>query len=154
MLSARKGTRPVTTKSLPHAQVTQHGPDDIVDRLHAFCFALPGIENKPSGIAPLGSRALILEDSYAFNPRAFMVGREFAHIHSHPDNGSMHLQLPAEDAVELIAKGWGEDHYLVSIGHLPKGLVLVFSPRNEEELVVLQTIVERSYQYATGHLAR
>jgi len=151
-IKPRTGPRPDTTSSLPHSQLTQHGPDEIVDKLHEFCFALRGINNEPSAIAPPGTRALILDKSEESDPNAFMIGREFAHIHPRPDNGSMHLQLPAEDAVELINQGWGEDHYLVTLGRLPKGLVLVFSPRNEDELETLKTIVTRSYEYATNQL--
>jgi len=79
-----------------------------------------------------------------------MIGREFAHIHPHPDNGSMHVQLAAEDAHDVIETGWGESHYLVTQGQLPMGLVMVFSPRNGAELEAVKTIVSRSYEYATG----
>ena len=79
-----------------------------------------------------------------------MVGREFAHIHPAPDVGSMHLQLSASDAKHVISSGWGEDHYLVTQGRLPKGLIMVFSPRNEDELSVVKTIVKRSFEFATG----
>ena len=79
-----------------------------------------------------------------------MIGREFAHIHPHPDNGSMHVQLSAEDARDVVATGWGEDHFLVTLGRLPEGLVMVFSPRDDAELEAVKTIVTRSYAYATG----
>ncbi|MEM1128478.1 MAG: hypothetical protein AAGI71_17665 [Bacteroidota bacterium] len=78
-----------------------------------------------------------------------MIGREFAHIHPPPDNGSMHVMLPPEEAVEVTTKGWGEDHYLVTQGRYRKGLVMLFSPRNNEELEVVKLIVKISYDYAT-----
>ena len=78
-----------------------------------------------------------------------MIGREFAHIHPHPDSGSMHLQLAAEDAQSVIETGWGENHYLVTQGKWPMGLVMVFSPRDDAELETVKTIVQRSYDYAT-----
>ncbi len=40
--------------------------------------------------------------------------------------------------------------YLVTRGHYPVGLVLVFSPRDAAELETVKTIVGRSYEYATG----
>ncbi|MEM9018581.1 MAG: luciferase family protein, partial [Verrucomicrobiota bacterium] len=80
----------------------------------------------------------------------FMVGREFAHIHPKPDNGSLHLMLSARDARTVVEKGWSEDHYLVTQGQFPAGLILVFSPRSDQDLEVVQSIVGRSYDHARG----
>lgn len=149
-LPPRSGPKPKTTSSLPHSQVTQHGPDAVIDNLHAWCFALPDVNEGDSGVSVPGSRALILRDGVDGNPDAFMVGREFAHIHPHPDNGSMHLQLSAGDVAEVVETGWGESHYLVTQGRLPIGLVMIFSPRDDAELEVVKTIVSRSHAFATG----
>lgn len=152
ILEARTGNKPDTTSSLPHSQLTQHGPDGIIDQLHSWCFSLPDVVNEPSAISVPGTRALVMRDDAICNGDAFMIGREFAHIHPHPDNGSMHLQLPADDAFEVTSKGWGEDHYLVTQGHRPTGLVMVFSPRDENELEVVKSIVKRSWEYANNNL--
>ena len=149
-LPQRSGPKPDTTSSLPHSQLTQHGPDYVIDKLRDWCFSLPNVDNEESGISVPGARALVLHDGATCNHQAFMIGREFAHIHPHPDNGSMHVKLPAEDALDVIDKGWGESHYLVTQGHLPVGLVMVFSPRDEAELETVKTIVGCSYEYATG----
>ncbi|MEM8541802.1 MAG: hypothetical protein AAGF25_12680 [Pseudomonadota bacterium] len=153
-LARRAGQPPETTSSLPHSQVTQHGPDDIIQELHAWCFALPLVANEHSQISVPGSRALVLHEGTECNHEAFMVGREFAHIHPHPDNGSMHVKLSAEDAQSVVEAGWGEDHYLVTQGHYPPGLIMVFSPRNEGELDIVKQIVARSYAFATGKEVR
>ncbi len=149
-LPKRSGPKPDTTSRLPHSQLTQHGPDHIIDMLHDWCFSLPSVDNQESGISVPGARALVLHDGTDCNHDAFMVGREFAHIHPHPDNGSMHVKLAADDAHEIIKAGWGESHYLVTQGHYPMGLVMVFSPRDEAELETVKKIVSRSYEYATG----
>ncbi|MEM7292762.1 MAG: luciferase family protein [Pseudomonadota bacterium] len=107
------------------------------------------MDNQPSAISVPGARALVLHDCVECNQKAFMVGREFAHIHPYPDNGSMHVMLPAENAAEVTENGWGEDHYLVTAGQWAPGLVMVFSPRNEVELEAVKTIVKRSYDFAT-----
>lgn len=151
-LPSRKGAKPQTTNFIPHSQVTQHGPDDIIIKLHEWCFALPAVNNEHSGISVPGARALVLDGGCNCNYDAFMIGREFAHIHPHPDSGSMHVNVPAEDAKDIIDAGWGEDHFLVTMGHLAPGLIMVFSPRDEEELEVVKKIVTRSYEYATGAL--
>ncbi|MEM1073775.1 MAG: hypothetical protein AAGI36_04945 [Pseudomonadota bacterium] len=149
-LDLRRGPRPETTSELPHSQLTQHGPDEVIQKLHQWCFSLPDVENERSGISVPGSRALVLHESADCNQNAFMIGREFAHIHPHPDSGSMHLKLAAEDARAVADAGWGEDHYLVTQGHYPTGLVMVFSPRDDTELEVVKEIVARSYKFATG----
>lgn len=149
-LPNRNGPAPETQGRLPHSQLTQHGPDDIIEKLHAWCFSLPNIRNEDSGISVPGSRALVLEEGVEGNQNAFMIGREFAHIHPKPDNGSMHLVLSEEDVDTLKRTGWGEDHYLVTQGKWPKGLVMVFSPRDDEELGVVKQVVARSYEFATG----
>lgn len=149
-LPSREGPRPRTTDRLPHSQLTQHGPDDIIAKLHAWCFALPSVNNEHSAISVPGARALVLHEGKDCNHDAFMVGREFAHIHPHPDSGSMHVKLTAKDARAVVEAGWGEDHYLVTQGHYPAGLIMVFSPRNEGELEVVKTIVTRSYDFATA----
>lgn len=149
-LPQRAGPKPETTSSIPHSQLDQHGSDDVVRKLHAWCFSLPSVNNEHSTISVPGARALVMCDGIDCNQDAFMIGREFAHIHPHPDNGSMHVQLSAEDAREVIAAGWGEDHFLVTLGRLPEGLVMVFSPRDDQELDAVKTIVTRSYEFATG----
>jgi hypothetical protein len=47
-----------------------------------------------------------------------MRGNEFAHVHP-PDDGSMHMMLPAGDVPDLNHKGWGEIHPLVPAGRMP-----------------------------------
>ncbi|MEM9079414.1 MAG: hypothetical protein AAGC74_01840 [Verrucomicrobiota bacterium] len=111
---------------------------------------MSGVLNQPSGISVPGSRALVIEDRIEANLEAFMIGREFAHIHPDPDRGSMHAKLSPDDAQEVVQKGWGENHYLVSQGQYPEGLVMLFSPRNKAELETIQSIVKRSYEFAIG----
>ncbi|MEM9097143.1 MAG: hypothetical protein AAGC79_01355 [Pseudomonadota bacterium] len=149
-LPPRSGPKPETTSDIPHSQLTQHGPDDVIDKLHAWCFSLSDVVNEPSAISVPGARALVLRDGVECNQHAFMIGREFAHIHPHPDSGSMHLQLTAENAREVVETGWGEDHFFVTMGKLPPGLVMVFSPRDDVELKAVKKIVTRSYEFATA----
>ncbi|MEM7270582.1 MAG: hypothetical protein AAF401_15190 [Pseudomonadota bacterium] len=153
-LPTRSGPGPETLKRLPHSQLDQHGPDEIVDQLHDWCFSLPDILNEDSGISVPGSRALVLREGAPGNAAAFMIGREFAHIHPKPDNGSMHLMLAANDVAAMKAAGWGEDHYLVTQGQWPIGLVMVYSPRDEAELEAVKQIVARSYEFATDKPAQ
>ena len=108
------------------------------------------LENKDLSLVhamiPLGSCTMKLNAATQLMPLSWS---EFAHIHPSPDPGSMHLTLSATDATHVIDQGWGEDHYLVTQGRWPKGLVMIFSPRNDEELEQVKTIVAKSYEFAT-----
>ena len=97
--------QPSTTSCLPHSQLNQHGPDELIQGLHDWCFSLPWVENEDSGISVPGSRALVLRESQDCHHDAYMTGREFAHIHPHPDSGSMHLKLPRDDATHKLMSG-------------------------------------------------
>ena len=78
-----------------------------------------------------------------------MRGNEFAHIHP-PDDGSMHMMLPPEAVPELVARGWAEIHPLVPVGRMPPSLVMVFGPRDDEELDIVLGLIDASYRYARG----
>lgn len=151
VLDRRTGPGPEVLRRLPHSQLTQHGPDAVIDQLHAWCFALAGVLNEPSGISVPGSRALVLSADVQGNQNAFMIGREFAHIHPKPDNGSLHLMLPPVDVRVVKEMGWGEDHYLVTQGQWPTGLMMVYSSRNDAELSIVKQIVKCSHAFAIGH---
>ena len=101
---------------------------------------------------------------------------EFAHIHnryipaeSDPEGrgrpwqqwqggglGSMHLVLHPKDADLLVSeeKKWGERHVLaetrpelVEQGVMPRGLVLVYAPRDEGEIEIVLRVVKASLDY-------
>ena len=72
-LAPRRGDKPETTSRLPHSQLSQHGPDDIIDQLHEWCFDLPDVANEHSGISVPGARALVLHEGKDCNHDAFMV---------------------------------------------------------------------------------
>ena len=109
-LPKRSGSRPKTTPTNPHSQLEQNPEREVVEELARRVLALPNVEERPSAISVPGARALWLrEDVAAGPPEAFVIGREFAHIHPMPD-GSLHAALPPEVAREAIRKGWAEQH--------------------------------------------
>nr|WP_268967093.1 luciferase family protein [Parazoarcus communis] len=80
-------------------------------------------------------------------PQAFMVGREFAHVHP-ADDGSMHLILP----LELVSKGWGEPHPMAEAGYIPANAVMAYAPRDIAEIDILLGILRTSWDFACGHI--
>jgi hypothetical protein len=106
VLPKRSGFPPTTTSTNPHTQLEQNPQRQVVDELASRVFTLPAVEEPQSAICVPGSRALWLREELPSGPKeAFMIGREFAHIHPMPD-GSLHAALPPEVAQEAIRKGW------------------------------------------------
>ena len=110
-LPARAGERPRTTPTNPHTQLDQQ-PSDLrwVEELARRVLALPGVIEAPSRISVPGARALVLAPEEATGPpEAFLIGREFAHLHPAPDH-SLHAMLPTETVADAVAAGWAEPH--------------------------------------------
>lgn len=150
----RPGTKPETTDRQPQQQIDQHGDPGLWDALHERCFSLPDVSERDSLISVPGARALWLDEPVSKGPQdAFVIEREFAHIHPRPD-GSMHLQLPLELAVLAIGGGWAEPHVSLWLGLAPPTTVLTFAPRTLEEVDVIWGLVEESYRFARGEQPR
>ena len=111
-------------------------------------FALPGVVEQPSGISVPGARALVLADGEpAGPPEAFLIGREFAHLHPAPDH-SLHAMLPIELAEEAVEAGWAEPHPVALRGLIPRSAVMIYAPRNEGELGTVEELVRASHAFA------
>ena len=136
---------------MPHQQLDQQPQDSSPrDALARRVFALPGVVEERSGVSVPGARALVLESGTARGPdSSFMVVREFAHLHPSPDE-SLHIVLPRDVAGAAINAGWAEPHPLAAQMHGPSIAVMVFAPRNEEEVDVVAGLVDTSYRSATG----
>ena len=105
VLPKRSGYRPRTTPTNPHSQLEQNPEREVVEELARRVLALPNVEERPSAISVPGARALWLREDVPAGPaEAFVIGREFAHLHPMPD-GSLHAALPPEVAREAIRKG-------------------------------------------------
>ncbi len=149
-LPERAGQRPSTTPTNPHTKLDQNPEDLVVRELAQRLFALPDVEERPSAISVPGARALWLRDDVPTGPQeAFMIGREFAHIHPMPD-GSLHAALPPEVAQEAVEKGWAEQHPVARMGYIPQNVVMIYAPRDVQEIEVVAGLVVEAYRYAGG----
>ncbi len=148
-LPLRVGARPRTTPTNPHTQLDQQPTDSRwTEELARRVFALPGVVEAPSRISVPGARALVLAPGEALGPReAFLIDREFAHLHPAPDH-SLHAMLPIETADDAIAKGWAEPHPVALRGLIPANAVMLYAPRDEAELDVVETLVRASHAFA------
>jgi hypothetical protein len=136
-------TRPSRTRPSPHQQISQNAPLEMQEELLMRARSLVGVHVGRSLVSVPGARAFHLDEALARGPdNAFQRGREFAHLHPAHD-GSLHLTLPPEIYQEVLAKGWGEPHPV-------SGTMMVWGPRDREELDVIWSLVRASYEYATG----
>ncbi|MEM6927835.1 MAG: luciferase family protein [Myxococcota bacterium] len=147
-LPIRSGPRPRTTPTNPHTQLEQNAPRELQEEVAAFMFGLSCVQETPSRISVPGARAMWLHESCATGPsEAFMIGREFCHLHP-PRDGSLHLNLPLEVGRVAIDKGWAENHPLAVRGLIPKTVVMVYGPRDSMELDVVKWLVAASHAFA------
>jgi hypothetical protein len=147
--SKRPGARPRTTPTNPHTQLDQNAPPELQERVFAIARSLPGVVVGPSAVSVPGARAFHLPDCADPAPGAFMIDQEFAHLHPRRD-GSLHMTLPPAMVDTVIDNGWAERHPLAGKHGLPSNIVMVYGPRDEDELAVVSALVRASHALAAG----
>ena len=146
----RPGPEPTITTEEPQEQLDQLGPEEVWDELLRRANELPGVTEGDSVISVKGARAFFLPEEMIKGPKdSLIMENEFAHIHPRPDS-SWHLQLPHELAVLAISGGWGRIHTVVWMGDAPANSMMLYSPRNTEEMEIVWGLVQESYRYAIG----
>jgi Family of unknown function (DUF5519) len=148
-LPLRSGPRPQTTPTNPHTQLDQQPADPrLPEELARRVFALPGVTQQPSRISVPGARALVLDpDQPTGPPEAFLIEREFAHLHPSPDH-SAHAMLPPDVVSEAVDAGWAEPHPVARLGLIPPTAVMLYAPRDDEELSVIESLIRASHAFA------
>jgi hypothetical protein len=170
-LPARRGGKPRTTPFSPQFQLTQFGTAEVrASMLDWMSAERPGVATGPTQIAHIMEVQAYMEANHpeielpeeipgGTGIALFLDGRrppagvrllpprfdaEFAHVH--PD-GSLHMVVPLAVEREILAKGWGERHPF----HDPSmRLMMLYAPRDMNELAVARSLVDASYRYASG----
>ena len=148
----REGPPPDTPDGIPHQQHNQNAPVPMQEVLREAASALPGIKFEPTPFSLSGSVGWRLEESFAQGPVGAFIRQslEFGHQHV-PADGSMHMLLPLEFAAVALEKGWGVIHPLTeSISGEDSEYVMIFGPRDEDELKTVWVIAQISYYQARG----
>lgn len=148
-LPDRTGPRPRATTTNPHVQLDQNAPAELQDRLRDHALSLPGVRRGESNVSVPGTVAFFLDAPTEQPAVPDILGGEWGHIHPHSD-GSLHLHVPTALAEVLIAAGWAEYHSLVARGVLPAIVIMLYGPRDEDELAVCSAVVEEAYHAAGG----
>jgi hypothetical protein len=146
---ARRGVRPTTTAVNPHTQLDQNAPVELQDRLRDHALSLPGVHPGRSNVSVPGAIAFFLDEPHRPATVPDLFGGEWGHIHPHYD-GSLHLTLPTPDAERVIEHGWGEYHNVVKLGLVPPIVIMLYGPRNDDELAVTKHVIEIAYLAAGG----
>ncbi|KAI1456676.1 hypothetical protein F4805DRAFT_216274 [Annulohypoxylon moriforme] len=153
-LPRRKGERPTVPPYVgPHRQTTQKADAAIRGKQEAFLHALTAanptlFQVKPSSLEGPHFNAIWILDSVPQRDEIRHLSGEFAHPHG---EGSTHLVLSLVDAATAIESGWAERHRMSGVGNLiPWGFVMIYAPRDDEELEVWKEFIVASARYALG----
>lgn len=149
-LPLRQGQSPRTGRTVPYIQLDQWPPRAIAAELVERSLQLPDVKSRESRMAASDTRALWLPDAVARGPaEAFIDGHEFCHLHPPPECG-IHLMLPDDARSLAIGMGWAEPHPVARLGCLPESLVMVYAPRNRDEMMIVWNLIRSSYDFARG----
>jgi len=148
-LPDRADPRPAVSWTIPQQQESGNAPAHLQEQLFEEIRTLSGVDVGPSRISVPGARGFTLRDG-SDDERAYLVPQvgEFAHLHPAYD-GSLHLVLPPDLAADISTKGWGRPHMWAGT-RLSPGFMMVYGPRDENELVTVRGIVAASHAYAAG----
>ncbi len=149
-LPKRSGPRPETTGFIPHVQMNVNPVAEVDDELRRRTFALPEVEHRPDRVSLEGTEGVWIAVGVDVpRPDGISGDRQLTHIH--PD-GSLHIRLPYERALEATNAGWSVLHPSVNLSTLEGDvlLVMLYTPLSMEELDVTFQLIVDSYNYATG----
>jgi hypothetical protein len=151
-IPTRVGPRPRTDQRAPHTQIAQLAPPRergaLSRRVIDLLADLEGVELGGSNRAPPGSVGLHLRgDCACVNGRAFLLGREFAHIHVE-DDASLHAVLPEPLRTAAIEAGWAEPHPFAGQPTVSPDTVMIYAPRDDAECSVVADLVRASWRNA------
>ncbi|CAD6446617.1 9c07c6c4-c1d3-4f79-9d3a-65b4d78d9d4b [Sclerotinia trifoliorum] len=169
-LPIRSGPRPKVAGIAPQRQISQYGSRAMYQLLRTSLnnLAHRHSDKLKTDVSCFEKKGLAL---FALDPINATCKGEICHVH-HSDN-SFHMNLHPHDAKVILEKGWGERHPMAGastpkaisnfLSYLPKSLsawlsprvvpdqfVLIYAPRNREELQVVCHIIEAATFWVSG----
>jgi len=152
-LPPRKGARPIVQGIAPHRQLDQRPQPSVFANLKEKILNMGDrwprrLRHGTSCLEKHGPGLFALQPINQTNHCSGEI------CHAHPSDGSMHLTLHPADAAVAILRGWAERHPLSSGGWLarfvPQGFVMVYAPRNEDEVEIVRKIVAAAVWWVGG----
>ena len=151
-LPYRNGSRPHVPAGfvvVPQRQTAQKGSPEMICQMEAYMRFLAQanpqlLKIESSRLEGVGNPALFLADGLS-NP---LVGGNMRGelVHRHGE-GSSHMVLSLADAEEAVKKGWSQRFRLSNVILVPATYVMVYAPRNEEELAIWKSLVLASARF-------
>jgi hypothetical protein len=115
--------------------------------------AWPDIE---AGPLPVGSANLISfqvgEDVATGDPSVFIAGRDFGRVLFGAP--TIYLTLPLICAHWAVVRGWAEPHYSSGTGLVPPGVMVVYTPRDGDEMAVCRSLFWISYNFSLNERSK
>jgi Family of unknown function (DUF5519) len=146
-LPHRKGRRPVTIRGPLHLQCSDHGDEQLLRALVGEVAAWPGIEASPFPIGTGDVVSLRINEDLATDDRSiFITGKEFGRVLFGAP--TIYLTLPLSCAHWTIVRGWAEPHFSSSFGLVPPGVMVIYTPRDEQERAVCRSLFRIAYAYS------
>ncbi|KAI9372480.1 hypothetical protein BJX61DRAFT_442540 [Aspergillus egyptiacus] len=168
-LAPRAGPRPTVAGIAPQRQLSQKASPALYDALaheiHRFANNHPNSLYTATSCFEKNSTGIFYrlpEPSAAQHPQP--QSRSHKHritcngevCHSHPSDGSLHLTLHPADVKLILERGWGQRHPLARDNWwwvtpiVPAGFVMIYAPRNEEEVKVVGEIIRAAAWWVSG----
>lgn len=154
-LPCREGPRArIMPRIMPQRQIPEPIDPESHARLHGLVRKLATehptlLESKPSHTEGKSTDGLYaLPTCEDLNPKAKedkLLQREIAH--AHPADNSLHVWLSGPDARKVMEAGWGQRFPLQWVD---QGWTMVYAPRNEAEMDVVEQIVKAGVGWVTG----
>jgi len=105
------------------------------------------IETRPSKTeGGTGPAIYVKPDVKTINPVAHKIFYEVAHVH--PAENSLHVYVSPQDARLVMKRGWGQRFPVTWLA--PPSWIMVYAPRNEEEVETVREIVRAAVCHAVG----
>ncbi|MCJ1312235.1 hypothetical protein MMC25_005909 [Agyrium rufum] len=159
LLPERKGPRPGIGKwPVPHRQVDGFASKEMNETMQTHLVTLSEsnlshLSIQTSAYERRGPALWICQDPDGKTGNSDQPEkRELAHVHD--SEGSSHVILSPKDAKEVIEKRWGERHGLSGVMVVPAGYLMIYGPKNEEELKAWKMIIAASVAYGGGGAGR
>jgi hypothetical protein len=93
-----------------------------------------------------GPAIYVKPDVKTINPNAHKIFYELAHVH--PADNSLHVYVSPLDAKTVMKRGWGQRFPVTWLA--PPSWIMVYAPRNEEEVEIVREIVRAAVCFAVG----
>jgi len=149
----RAGPRPrVAHYPIPHRQLDQFPDSGFASTLTiaSFVGTRPTLTMRQSYFEKHNDAAFAAPDC-PVHADGRVSGGEIGHVHA---DGSLHVVLAPADAAAAIEHGWGQLHPAGGrAAGLPSHYVLVYAPRNPDEVAVVERLLDAAATHMTGNQA-